>query len=73
METVEIITALEKGKKKSSVCESFNLSASTVSSLWKNRETILKAYQENNIQTKKMRLCAKPDIDEELFLNGLEC
>ena len=67
MDKVEIITALKKGEKNSSVCKSFNLSASTVSTLRKNEETILKAYQENNIQTKKMRLCANPDRDEALF------
>ena len=55
------------GKKNSSVCKSFTVSVSTVSTLWKNRENILKAYQENNIQTKKTRLCAKPDIYKALF------
>ena len=45
----KIITALQKSEKKSSECKSFNLSASTVSTLWKNQETIFKAYQENNI------------------------
>lgn len=64
---VDIIRELEKGSTNSSVCKNYELSSSTVSTIWKNRESVLKAFEGNNLNVKKMRTCEKNDIDEALF------
>jgi hypothetical protein len=44
-EEVEIIRTIKRGEKK--VCKKFNLSSATVSTLWKNKEKILSAFEKN--------------------------
>jgi hypothetical protein len=43
--------------KKNEVCNKFNLSPSTISTLWKNKEEILSALENNLATNKKMRKC----------------
>jgi hypothetical protein len=50
----EIIRELERGDTKVFVSKKFNLSSSTVLTLWKNKEKILSAF-EKNLTTKKKR------------------
>ena len=64
---VEIIQEIENGKSNAAVCRNYNLSSSTVSTIWKKRENILKAFEENNVKLKKMRTCKNIDIDQCLF------
>jgi hypothetical protein len=41
----------------------FNLSPSTVSTLWKNKEAILSALEKNLTTNKKMRKCNLGNVD----------
>lgn len=64
---MDIIRGLEGGKSNMSTCKGYGLSASTVSTIWKNREATRKAFEENKTKTKKMRTCQIPGLDEALF------
>lgn len=66
-EKMEIVKSLQNGKSNSDVCKEFSLSASSVSTIWKNRSSITEQYEENNLQTKKRRICREPQVDEALF------
>jgi hypothetical protein len=68
-EKVEIIRELERGEKNVEVCKKFNLSPSTVSTLWKNKEVILSALENNPTTNKKLRICDFGNVDQAL----LEC
>jgi DNA-binding NarL/FixJ family response regulator len=46
-EKVKIIREFECGEKNVSVGKNFNLSSSTVSTLWKNKEQLLSAFEKN--------------------------
>jgi len=50
---VAVIHALEGNTTNANVCKQFDLGASTVSTIWKNRESILKAYSASNLSLKK--------------------
>lgn len=65
-EKAEIIRTLENGEKNSEVCKKFGLSSSTVSTLWKNKDTILKAFQSNITESKRLKKSEKPDLDDAL-------
>jgi hypothetical protein len=54
-------------KKKVEVCKQFNLSSSTVSNLWKNKEGILSALENNLTTNKKMRKCDLGNVDQALL------
>jgi hypothetical protein len=66
-EKVEIIRELERGEKNVEVCKKFNLSPSTVSTLWKNKEAILSALENNLTTNKKMRKCDLGNVDQALL------
>jgi hypothetical protein len=62
----EIIHELKCGEKKY-VYKKLNLSSSTVSSLYKNKEKNLSAFEKNLTTNKKMRKCGFDDIDKALL------
>lgn len=62
----EIIRRIEKGEKKSAVSKIYGLPSSTISSLWKNKDAILAAFQNKNAESKRLKKCEKPDLDEAL-------
>ncbi|XP_023238913.1 tigger transposable element-derived protein 4-like [Centruroides sculpturatus] len=64
---VEIIKAVESGRKKADVCRDFGLANSTVCTIIKNREKILKSFQDGKGQVKKIKLCEKVNIDDALI------
>jgi hypothetical protein len=66
-EKVEIIRELERGEKNVEVCKKFNLSPSTVSTLWKNKEAILSALENHLTTNKKMRKCDLGNVDQALL------
>jgi hypothetical protein len=66
-ERVEIIRELERGKKNVEVYNKFNLSPSTVSTLWKNKEATLSSLENNLTINKKMRKCNLDDVDKALL------
>jgi hypothetical protein len=65
-EKVEIIREL-RGEKNVEVCKKFNLSPSTVSTLWKNKEAILSTLENNLTTNKKMRKCELGNVDQALL------
>ncbi|RZF34512.1 hypothetical protein LSTR_LSTR011754 [Laodelphax striatellus] len=65
-EKLKIIREIENGKSKAYVCRTYNLPNSTVSTIWKNREKLRIAFEQNKLHVKKIRLCDKNDLDEAL-------
>lgn len=66
-EKVEIIREIERGAKNSEICKKFSLSSSTVSTLWKNKNVYLKAFESNLPLVKKFRKCEAANVDEALL------
>ena len=65
-EKVCVIRAIEKGEKKSDVGRRFELSQSTVATIWKNQKTILQAALEGN-SSKKLRKPKFEDLDQAML------
>lgn len=66
-EKVCLIRDLESGSTNSAVSRKYGLSTSTVSTIWKNREIILAAFENNQSNCKKLKKCDKSDLDEALL------
>jgi hypothetical protein len=66
-EKSEIIRELERGEKMLKYAKKFNLSPSTISTLWKNKEAILSAPETNLTTNKKMRKCYLGNVDQALL------
>jgi DNA-binding NarL/FixJ family response regulator len=66
-EKVEIIRELECGEKNVQVCKKCNLSPSTVSILWKNKEAILSELENNLSTNNKMKKCDFGNVDQALM------
>ena len=64
---VEIIRDLEKGAVNHEVCKKYDLTKSTVSTIWKNREKILKEFEDSNVKVKRKRSCKHSYLDRALF------
>jgi hypothetical protein len=54
-------------EKNVEICKKFNLSPSTVSTLWKNKKAILSAPENNLTTDKKMRKCDLSNVDQALL------
>ena len=67
-EKVDIIHELERGDTNSQVCKKYSLSKSTVSTFWKNKDSILSALETNAPNSKKIKTCQKSDVDQALLL-----
>ncbi|XP_069354655.1 tigger transposable element-derived protein 4-like [Maniola hyperantus] len=65
-EKVRLIRAIEKGEKKSAVGRRLGLSASTVATIWKNKEKILQAELEGKCP-KKLRKPKFEDLDQAML------
>ena len=65
---LELINDLQRGDKNSTVCKKYGLSSSTVSTLWKNKESIQSAFEKNIGSSKKLKKCEKEDIDKALLI-----
>lgn len=66
-EKCDIIRVLETGKKQSVVCREKKFSKSTVATIWKKRVEILRAFENRNVSTKKMRKSVHADVDQALL------
>ncbi|CAB0034433.1 unnamed protein product [Trichogramma brassicae] len=62
-----IIQDLQNHKSHTQVCNAYQLSSSTVSTIWKNRDSIIKSFEECGGSIKKRRTCKNPDIDKALY------
>ena len=66
---LDIVTRIDNGEKQASVCKRFNLSKTTVSTIWKNRESIKRNFgsSEFNIDCKRFRPAVQRDVDMVLL------
>lgn len=69
---VAVINAIENGQKKADVCRKFGLVNSTVGGIIKNKEKIMKSY-EDGAGRKRIRTCAKTNIDDALIKWFKQC
>lgn len=72
-EKVRVIRACEEGRKIADVCREFGLVNSTVGSILKNKEKILKAFNEDGENVKRIRGCERTDIDAALLKWFKQC
>lgn len=66
-EKVQLIRELENGTSNVTVSKKYGLSASTISTIWKNRESSLSAFENNLTKCKKLKKCDKTDVDAALL------
>ncbi|XP_031340904.1 tigger transposable element-derived protein 4-like [Photinus pyralis] len=64
----DIIRELIGGKKQVDVCREKSLSKSTVATIWKNRDELLKAFESINVKVKKMRKSVHDEVDRALLI-----
>lgn len=64
---VNIIRALERGMTNNEISLKFQLPVSTVSTIWKNREKIMKDFRERNSNFKRSRNCKLHHVSDALF------
>lgn len=62
-----IIMRLESGEANVTIASEFGLSHSTISTIWKNRQQIKSAFDDNILEKKKLRRPENVDIDKALF------
>lgn len=67
IEKVAIIKDSESGIKNNVICKKYGLCSSTVSTLLKNKEPLMHAYERNLITSKRLKKCSKADLDEVLY------
>jgi len=53
---VPIIRSIESGRSKADVAREYGLPSSSVSTIWKNHDNFIRAYEKNNKSTKDHRL-----------------
>lgn len=63
----DIIRDLQSGKKQIDVCRERNLSKSTVGTIWKNKDELLRSAENINCNVKKMRKSVHDDVDKALL------
>lgn len=63
----EIINKIKSGVKQSDICKELQLRKSTIATIWKNRQTILLAYDKTNVRCKKLKLSAHESVDKGLL------
>ncbi|GBM74622.1 hypothetical protein AVEN_128305-1 [Araneus ventricosus] len=64
---VKFIRKLQNGESQSAICKEFSLSKSTVATIWKNRDSIISAYDKNINGYKRLRKVEKENVEEALF------
>ncbi|KRT86731.1 hypothetical protein AMK59_1505 [Oryctes borbonicus] len=66
-EKVLIIRELENGCSNYTLSKRYELPSSTISTIWRNRQNILDAFENNQVNCKKLRKCNQSDINEALI------
>ena len=66
---IEIISNIEKGEKQATICKRLGLPKTTVSSIWKNRESLKRSFTSSELQSdcKRFRSSQFSDIDAALL------
>lgn len=69
-EKLEIIQAVDRGKKQSAVADTFGLSMQTVNTIMKNKEATLEKPIMGDLQPKKFRLrkATFPEVEDALLI-----
>ncbi|EEC10789.1 hypothetical protein IscW_ISCW008259, partial [Ixodes scapularis] len=69
-EKLEIIQAVDRGKKQSAVADTFGLSKQTVNTIMKNKEAVLGKQVMGDLQPKKFRLrdATFPEVEDALLI-----
>lgn len=62
-----IVARLENGESNVSLASEFGVSHSTISTMWKNREKIREAFNNNALKAKKLRSSLHDDLDKCLL------
>lgn len=62
-----IIARIENGETNAALAEEFQLSHSSVTTIWKNREKIKAAFNSNLLKNKKLRQSTHNDIEKALL------
>lgn len=66
-EKLALVSAVESGRKKVDICREYGISASTLSSITKNKDSIVGAYEESRLEAKRLRKAAREDLDRALL------
>lgn len=66
-EKLALVSAVESGRKKVDICREYGISASTLSSITKNKDSIMGAYEESRLEAKRLRKAAREDLDRALL------
>lgn len=66
-EKAAICTRLESGEANVKIASEFQISHSTVSTVWKNREKIKQAFNDNVLKAKRLRISQHEDIETALL------
>ncbi|GBL99633.1 hypothetical protein AVEN_68883-1 [Araneus ventricosus] len=64
---VKLIRKLQNGESQSDICKEFSLSKSTVATIWKNRDSIISAYEKYISRCKRLRKVEKENVEDTLF------
>lgn len=67
-EKTEIFTKLKNGENNSVLCKEYNVSHSTISTMWKNRDRILECFGSKSVKIKKMRKPLHQDVENALLV-----
>lgn len=59
-EKISIIGRLENGEKNNAIAKEFGTSSSTISTIWKNRETLKNMFQ--TLQEKRLRTAQHKEL-----------
>jgi hypothetical protein len=65
-EKFEIIRDIENGKTQNEVCRERNLPKSTVATLWKKRSELRAAFENKNVNARRLRKSQHDDVDKLL-------
>lgn len=64
---IGIIRKIENGCNQADICKDYKLSKSTVCNIWKNRQLIISAHENNLDSRKKLRKADHKDVEEALL------
>lgn len=72
-EKLAVIEGYETGRRKTDICKEFQLVSSTLYTILKNKEKIVKAYEDGCRGLKRIRRCERVDVDAALIKWFRQC
>jgi len=67
-EKIGIIRRLENGEKNRVIAKEFGTSWSTISTIWKNRDTLKNMFQTTSHKAKRLRTAQHKDLEETVLV-----